>query len=402
MIAKQSIARNDTFPSVGTPFCQGIAVGDYIFTMGHAGILVEGDKVELKIAEPDDIRKQTARTIENLKRVLNSAGVGLGDVVKATLFVANMDDYAAINEVYGSYIGVEPPPRTSCELPRFPIPYETVKFDMIAYRKPKRLLGAGGAFPSRTTPFSQGVVAGDLVFTMGHSGISMEAGGRLEIAEPWDIKKQTERTLENLAAVLSEEGLSLKDVVGARVFLTSMDDYAAVNEVYAYYMGPDYPARTSCQVTRLVIPFERVKIDMIASKVSKKVLGRLDNLPSERFPVSQAVQAGKFIFTMGHCGIGIRDGHAELKIVDPNDVVKQSIRTMENLDACLAEAGASLKDVVQATMFLQDMDDYRKVNKVFYDYMGPDYPARISCEVLRFALPWEKVKMDMVAYKEGT
>ena len=87
MTVKQIIARNDTFPSVGTPFSQGVALGDYVFTMGHAGILVEGDKVELKMVEPDDIRKQTVRSLENLKRILNSAGLSFKDVVRTTLLV---------------------------------------------------------------------------------------------------------------------------------------------------------------------------------------------------------------------------------------------------------------------------------------------------------------------------
>ena len=324
----------------------------------------------------------------------------MDDVVRATLLVADVEDYGVVNQVYASYMGTEPPARTCCELPKFPMPYENVKFDMIAYRKPKRLLGLGKGFPSAANPVAPGVEAGELVFTMGHSGISMKAGESLEIVEPWDVKKQTERTLQNLDAVLSEAGLSLKDVVWARVFLTSMDDYAAVNEVYACYMGPDFPARTCLEVSRIALPFERVKIDAIASKAGKKVLAKVENLPSNRLPVSQAVQAGRFIYTMGHCGITVKDGRAEMKIADPDDPVKQAVRTLENIDACLAEAGASLKDVVQATVFFQDIDDYRKVNKVFYDYMGPDYPVRIAAEALRFGLPWEKVKMDVVAYKE--
>jgi len=61
--------------------------------------------------------------------------------------------------------------------------------------------------------------------------------------------------------------------------------------------------------------------------------------------------------------------------------------------------GLDMSSLVSATLFLKDMDDYFEANDVYYDYVGKDAPARISCEVSRFALPRELVKIDAIAAK---
>jgi 2-iminobutanoate/2-iminopropanoate deaminase len=104
--------------------------------------------------------------------------------------------------------------------------------------------------PAAIGPYSQGVRVGEFVFTSGQVGLdpatgSLVAGG---------IEAQTKRVLENLKAVLAAVGLGMAQVVKTTVFLKSMEDFAAMNEVYARYLageGVVAPARTTVEVARL-------------------------------------------------------------------------------------------------------------------------------------------------------
>ena len=101
--------------------------------------------------------------------------------------------------------------------------------------------------PAAIGPYSQATRVGDLVFTSGQIPISPETG---EIVGD-DIQAQTEQVLENLKAVLEAGGTSLDNVMKTTVFIKDMNDFAAVNEVYAKYFSAHYPSRSCVQVARL-------------------------------------------------------------------------------------------------------------------------------------------------------
>lgn len=101
--------------------------------------------------------------------------------------------------------------------------------------------------PAPVGPYSQAVRAGDLLFCSGQIPLEPASGALLA----GDIRAQTERVMENLKAVLAQEGLSLAHVVKTTVFLASLADFAAMNEVYARYFTADFPARSTVQVAAL-------------------------------------------------------------------------------------------------------------------------------------------------------
>lgn len=114
--------------------------------------------------------------------------------------------------------------------------------------------------PPSIGPFSQGIEDGDRVYVSGQGPIDPETE---EIIDG-DVAVQTERTLENINAVLQAANCSLDDVVKATVFLRDMDDYDDVNDVYGKYMSAPYPARSAVQVVRLPVPID-VEIEVVAS-----------------------------------------------------------------------------------------------------------------------------------------
>ena len=112
----------------------------------------------------------------------------------------------------------------------------------------KTVINTGGA-PAAIGPYSQGIRAGNLIFTAGQ--ISLDPATQ-QLVEG-GITEQTTRVLENLKAILEAAGSGLERAVKATVFLKSMDDFAAMNEVYTAYLGNAGapPARTTVEVSRL-------------------------------------------------------------------------------------------------------------------------------------------------------
>jgi len=101
-------------PEAIGPYSQAIKVGNMIFTSGQIALLPSGEFLD------GDIKTQTKQVCENLKAVLEAAGAKIENVVKTTIFLADMNDFAAVNEVYGEYFSHKPARSTVAvkELPK--------------------------------------------------------------------------------------------------------------------------------------------------------------------------------------------------------------------------------------------------------------------------------------------
>lgn len=101
--------------------------------------------------------------------------------------------------------------------------------------------------PAALGPYSQAIVAGDFVFASGQVPIDPATGMFAE----GGIKEQTRQSLTNVSNVLAEAGIDLSHVVKTTVFLSDMDNFAAMNEVYAQFFSEPYPARSAVAVKTL-------------------------------------------------------------------------------------------------------------------------------------------------------
>jgi 2-iminobutanoate/2-iminopropanoate deaminase len=117
--------------------------------------------------------------------------------------------------------------------------------------------------PAAIGPYSQAIRAGDLLFTSGQVALDPASG----VIVPGGIEPQTARVLENLKAVLAAAGATFEHVLKTTVFLKDMDDFAAMNAIYASYLAPAGaipPARSTVQVARL--PKDAlVEIELVAT-----------------------------------------------------------------------------------------------------------------------------------------
>ena len=111
----KEVIQTDKAPRAIGPYSQGVKVGNFLFTAGQISL----HPVTGKIVE-GDIGTQTVRVMENLKGVLEGAGGKLDDVFKTTVFLTDLKEFGAMNEVYGSYFPKDPPARSTVEVRNLP------------------------------------------------------------------------------------------------------------------------------------------------------------------------------------------------------------------------------------------------------------------------------------------
>lgn len=111
---KREIISTNNAPQAIGPYSQGMKIGDFIFTSGQIPINPESGELVT------DIKKATRQSLENLKGVLEAAGSSLDKVVKVSVFVKDMNDFALVNEIYAEYFNENPPARSCVEVARLP------------------------------------------------------------------------------------------------------------------------------------------------------------------------------------------------------------------------------------------------------------------------------------------
>lgn len=111
----KQVIHTDSAPAAIGPYSQAIQIGDLLFVSGQVpidpstGAIVEGD-----------IKAQAQQSLNNLKDILNAAGTNMGAVVKTTVFLADMNDFAAMNEVYAQFFQEPFPARSAVQVARLP------------------------------------------------------------------------------------------------------------------------------------------------------------------------------------------------------------------------------------------------------------------------------------------
>lgn len=122
------IINTEKAPAALGPYSQAIEVNGTLYISGQIPFVPE-----TMTLVSDDVKAQTRQSLENLKAILDEAGYSFKDVVKATCFIKNMDDFGAINEVYAEYLGDVKPARACVEVARLPKDVK-VEIELIAVK----------------------------------------------------------------------------------------------------------------------------------------------------------------------------------------------------------------------------------------------------------------------------
>lgn len=111
----KEIISTEKAPKAIGPYSQAIKAGNLLFVSGQVPFVPETMEIV-----SDDVEEQTARSLENIKAILEAAGAGFENVVKTTVFIKDMNDFGKINDVYAKYFGENKPARACVEVARLP------------------------------------------------------------------------------------------------------------------------------------------------------------------------------------------------------------------------------------------------------------------------------------------
>ncbi|MEN3038044.1 MAG: RidA family protein [Candidatus Kryptonium sp.] len=129
---EKKIIYTERAPKPIGPYSQAIVAGDFIFTSGQIPIDPRTNQVV-----QGDIKGQTRQVLENLKAVLEAAGATFDDVVKVNVYMKDLNEFSAMNEVYSEYFKNSPPARTTVEVSRLPRDVK-IEIDLIAVKKQEK------------------------------------------------------------------------------------------------------------------------------------------------------------------------------------------------------------------------------------------------------------------------
>src|SRR5438105_11006568 len=392
--AERRAVQSANAPKAIGPYSHAIQVpaGRVVFLSGQIAV----DPVKDRLIA-GDVVKQTERVMQNLKAVLDAAGATFDEVVKTTIFITDLAEFAKVNEVYGRYFRNAPPARATVQVAalsrgaRVAIEGVAVKGGA-ASTGPARVVVQSPQAPRAIGPYSQAidVAAGSFVFVSGQIPIDPATGELVQ----GDVGAQTERVMENVKAVLVASGASLDDVVKTNLYVADMGDFDKINATYGRYFTKTPPARATLQMVALPRG-ARIEIECVAVTGGSARAGAVQSAqaPAAAGAYSQGIGVTpvSFLFVSGQIPLDPATGQPV-----SGDVGAQTERVMENLKAVLEAGGASFDKVVKTTIFVADIADVAKINDTYGRYFQKNPPARATVQV--GALPrGARVEIDCVA-----
>ena len=123
----KQVVHTDKAPAAVGPYSQGIITNGTIYTAGQVAFIPGTKNLVM-----GGIREQTQQVLENVKAILTAAGAGMDNVVKTTVFLTNIADFAAMNEVYATFFPANPPARSTIQVAKLPHPDALVEIETVA------------------------------------------------------------------------------------------------------------------------------------------------------------------------------------------------------------------------------------------------------------------------------
>ncbi len=398
-------------------YSEAVIAGDLVFAAGQlasdfrTGVPPEARRKESFPFYASDIELQTEYILGNLKKTFEAAGSSLGHVVKAQVFLTDLDDFHGFDGVWKRHF-TTPPPRTTIGCTGLLVKDTRVEIDLIGYVPRDGLTHCvitSGA-PPPLANYSEALRIGDLVFAAGQLASDFTTGvpaqARRHPSFPYyasDIELQTEYVLKNLQQTFAAAGSSLDHVVKAQVFLTDLENFHGFDTVWKRYFKTP-PPRTTIGCTGLLVKDTLVEIDLVGYVPRPGLARRVitSDAPRPLAHYSEAFVVGDRVFAAGQIASDYRTGvpaEARRKESFPfyaSDIELQTEYVLGNLKKTLAAAGSSLDHVVKAQVFLTDLDNFHGFDTVWKrHFLTPPPRTTIGCTGL--LVKDTLVEIDLIA-----
>ena len=350
---RQAIVPKNGVPPIG-PYSAGVFAGDYLYVSGQGAKRPDG-------VMPNDFEAHVRQTLENVRTVVEAAGLSMRNVVYTQVYLEDMSQFQVMNRVYAQYFPDVPPARATLGVAKLP-GGTPVEINAVAIRNlaEKKAVQVSGRVLDE--PISAGILTNERLFI---SALR---------AKPMGAADEVEAALEGLKSVVEAAGLKMENVVFVNPYLTARVPMKTMNSLYAkrFEFG-NTPARATIEVTSLPENSQIEFTGVAVRDIKRRLAVRPKNMPPSP-TASPCVFAGDTLYCSAKSGfIPGLNGGVFTPLVD-----LQVRQTMRNLLDNLEEAGLSFNDVVATNVYLDDLSEFATMNKIYAKYFGGVFPARTT------------------------
>jgi len=369
---------------------------------------------------PNNVKDQANQSLKNIKAILEDIGKSMDDVVRLTVFVKDIDDISAVNDVYKKFFPTYVPTRTNVAVADLPM-NALVQIEALITNGESTIPNAPQAGDliklSRNTDNAPKSSLSTQTVAFSHynnitAQIGIDTSGKLVAG---GVKEQAAQALNNIKAVLESIDVPFDDIVNIKIFLKNLSDIDAVNEVYTTFF-PDsgiaravgyVPARTV--VAASALPMNAlVQIEAVVSHgdgTPPQLVEDRHGLIIEANNTDGAPKSSLSTQTVAFSHYN----HVSAQLgTDPSGkmvaggVKEQAAQALKNIKAIVESIDHSLDDVVKINIALKNIADIDAVDDVYKTFFKKDLPARTTIGVS--ALPMNAlVQIDaVVSNGEGT
>ncbi len=420
----------ESLPLPRVAYSPAIKAGPFVFISGQvASDFKTGIPPEAAI-NPNfpnhglNIERQANYIANNLRTSLEASGSSLEQCVSFTLYHTDADELHGAAQVLQKTFGsTGVPPHTSVLLEELPVPGCTLEVDLVGFvsetgQRPEIIQAASLPQPviqglNGQALYQYGVKAGEFIFTTGITATDFSAGVAPQaqvdpnfIYYSESARLQTEYILEAQQAVLQAAGASLTDVVKAEVYMTDVQDFYRLEQVWKKYFPTNPPARTTVPVSDLGVPGLRIAVNLIAyvpqDGPAKRTI-KTDAAPTPLAHEPQAIQAGPFLFFSGQMATDYRTGVPAEARVDPNfpyyssPAEKEVNYIVKNIDAICEAAGTTRDYLLRRRGFYTDFGEFFTSFVTWAEFFPTDPPASTTVRIPGpLPVPGCKVVIDLL------
>jgi len=344
------------------PYSPGILAGDFLYVSGQGGRDADGKL-------PGTIEGQVRQTLQNVKAIVEAAGWTLEHVIYSQVYLADMAHYDVMDRVWKEFFSKAPPARAVLGVYKLPTDI-AIEINAVAFRdltRKRRIVPAG--YPQNLS-WSPGILAGNRLYLSGFLGADLVTGRM-----PHDLDAQVQLALDNMKQTLAAAGMDFRHVVFVNPYLTD-NASRQMNDIYAkHFEFGNTPARATIRVTSL--PGGNT-IELAGVAVAD-LSGRLAVRPKNMSPSATASPC-VFADDTYYCSAKgpFTPGPRNLQGIWVGTVEAQVRQTMRNLLDGLEEAGLALSNVVATNVYLDDMNDFTRMNRIYAQYFPDTPPARTT------------------------
>jgi len=344
--------------AIAGPYSPGIMVNDFLYVSGQGPVGRDGKS-------PAGFEPQMRQALANVKAVVEAGGLTMQHVVYAQVYLTDMANYAQMDRLWSEAFSTAPPARAVLGVYRLPgdalVEITAVAFADLSRRK--ALVPAG--YPEGPAP--PGVIAGDKVYLSGFLGVDLQ--GKV----PEDPAAQVELAFDHMKKTLAVAGLDYRHVVFVNPYLTNQVS-RVMNKIYAsHFEFGNTPARATIQANSLPLGANIEFTGVAVFDLSKRLAVRPKNMnPS---PTASPCVWGGDTFYCSAKSAFVPGPHLGVFVADVETQVRLSVRNL--LDG-LEEAGLKLSNVVATNVYLDDIDDFPKMNRVYAQFFPDIKPARTT------------------------